>query len=348
MQIQENGSVDFSTERDRASIAFLARLRIVKLTGVSLVWTLCIAAAFGQPQTWKSNGPPKPTPKPTPQPWEPHGRVMRVNVYRDIEYCRYGEKPLLLDLQLPVDVVGPIPAILWIHGGGWLGGDKKQGPILPFISNGFALVCINHRLSTEAKFPAQIEDCKAAVRWIREHAAQWDLDPDHIGVWGYSSGGQLAALLGTSGGETHLEGDCGDFRKSTRVQAVCVVAGPTDFLPWDEQLVQSGFRAKEDDPASPVSMLLGGPMQSNPELARRASPITYISHDDPPFLLIQGGMDDTVPAVQTMEFAEALARAGVPVSIHVEPKYTHVEVVRDDNLHWLEVQFFDKWLRGGR
>src|ERR1051325_9803628 len=145
-----------------------------------------------------------------------------AKVTRDIEYARVGDKPLLLDLYLPEKSTGPLPLISWIHGGGWQNGSKEQcRPALSHIAQGLAVASINYRLSAEAQFPAQIEDCKAAVRFLRAQAKEYNLDPNHFGAWASSAGGHLGALLGTPGNDNSLEGTIGgNLDQSSRVQAV--------------------------------------------------------------------------------------------------------------------------------
>jgi acetyl esterase/lipase len=162
------------------------------------------------------------------QPGNPAGgELPGVKSLRDLEYARAGEKSLLLDLYLPEKSRHSLPLIIWIHGGAWTGGDKADCPARRLLQRGYAVASINYRLSNEAIFPAQIEDCKAAIRWLRAHAKQYGLDADHFGAWGSSAGGHLVALLGTTGDLKQFDkGDNLDF--SSRVQAVCDFYGPTD------------------------------------------------------------------------------------------------------------------------
>jgi len=190
----------------------------------------------------------------------------------------------------------PLPVILWIHGGGWSKGRKEQhSPAISFLNDGYAVASIEYRLSGEAPFPAQIEDCKAAVRWLRANAAKYNLDADRIGAWGHSAGGHLSALLGTSGGVQELEGNGDNMSYSSRVQAVCDVSGPADLLRLyhDASDASTGTRPKA---TSYIDALLGGPAEQNKTKAMAASPITYVSKDDPPFLIIHGENDFSVPA----------------------------------------------------
>src|SRR3954465_965676 len=152
-----------------------------------------------------------------------------TKVHRDLEYVRGGHERQRLDLYVPEKADGPLPVIVWVHGGAWLGGSKEGGgPALPFVRRGYAVASVNYRLSQHARFPAQIEDCKAAIRWLRANAKTYKLDPDRFGAWGASAGVHLVALLGTSGDVKDLGGDGGTTGQSSRVQAVVDWFGPTD------------------------------------------------------------------------------------------------------------------------
>jgi acetyl esterase/lipase len=237
-----------------------------------------------------------------------------VKVLKDLEYGRGSGRALLLDLYLPEksDPSGkPLPLIIWVHGGAWMGGSKDQSsPALRFTREGYAVAHVGYRLTPEAKFPAQIYDCKAAVRWLRANAAKYNLNPDRFIAWGDSAGGHLVALLGTSGGVADLEGDVNDLKTSSRVQAVVDWYGPTDFRPNGNARNAIALR----DPNGPVAKLLGGPATENPDKAAKASPMTYVSKGAPPFLIMHGDLDDTVPIQQSVSLAEALKKVGVDVT----------------------------------
>ncbi len=156
--------------------------------------------------------------------------VANAAIQRDLVYERINGTVLTLDLYCPKKVSGSLPVIVWIHGNGWSRGRKERCPAVTLVQDGYAAASIDYRLTTTAPFPAQIEDCKAAVRWLRANASTYHLDPDHIGVWGHSAGGHLAALLGTSGGVRELEGTGDNMSYSSRVQAVCDVSGPSDLV----------------------------------------------------------------------------------------------------------------------
>ena len=219
-----------------------------------------------------------------------------ARIMRDLEYARVGEKKLLLDLYLPEKATGPLPVIVWVHGGGWKNGSKDQclPARLGFPQRGYAVASVGYRLSGDATFPAQIEDCKAAVRWLRANARKYNLDSDHIGAWGSSAGGHLVNLLGVTGGTRDFDGH-GNLKFSSRVQAVCSYYGPSDFAAF---VTTPGFE-RNAQPDSPESRLLGGTVLDNKDKAIRASPVTYISADAPPFLLVHGDRDTAVPLGQS-------------------------------------------------
>ncbi len=197
----------------------------------------------------------------------------------------------------------------------WRAGDKSsgQGRLAEYVRSGrYAGVSVGYRLSGEAVWPAQIHDCKAAIRWIRAHAKEHGLDPERIGVWGSSAGGHLVAMLGTSGGAESLEGILGDHRdQSSRVGCVADYFGPSDLLTIGDHESSIDHNAAD----SPEAQLIGGAVQKSKDAARAASPITYVSEDDPPFLIVHGTADMTVPFAQSEILAAALKKAGVEVTM---------------------------------
>ncbi len=227
----------------------------------------------------------------------------------DVEYARAGNKQLLLDLYLP-EGAGPFPVIVWIHGGGWVGGDKDGGPAIRQMSRGYAVASINYRLSYEAKFPAQIEDCKAAVRWLRANAATYNLDANRIGAWGSSAGGHLAALLGTSAEVIDLEGNLSNAAFSSRLQAVVDWYGPTDLLRMNQQALPCNV-VNHDAELSPESLLIGCAIQTCKDKTDRANPLRYVTPDDPPFLIQHGTADCLVPPLQSQILHDALQAIGL-------------------------------------
>jgi acetyl esterase/lipase len=277
-----------------------------------------------------------------PRPNPPAGTKIHAN----LEYVPGGHERQRLDLYIPTKADTPLPVIVWIHGGAWLGGSKDGGvPALLFVGKGYAVASINYRLSQHAVFPAQIQDCKAAIRWLRANAQTYNLNPERIGVWGASAGGHLVALLGTSGGVEDREGKGGHADQSSRVQAVVDFFGPTDFLQMDAHAVP-GARLKHDPPTSPESRLIGGAIQENAEKVARANPIQYVTSDAPPFLIVHGEQDPLVPCHQSELLYEALKRARSDATFykiagagHGSPEF-HTDMMRAAVL-----AFFDKHLK---
>ena len=231
---------------------------------------------------------------------------------RDLAYVSGGHPRQKLDLYLPKDGEN-LPLIINIHGGAFRTGSKESGVPLEYLDRGYAVASINYRLSQHAVFPAQIEDCKAAVRWLRAHASEYRLDPDRFAAWGSSAGGHLAAMLGTTGDAREL--DVGEnLAASSRVQAVVDYFGPTDFLQMDAHRLPNGM--VHDTPDSPESQLVGGPIQENKEKVAKANPITYLTKNAPPFLICHGDSDPLVPRHQSELLAAALKEAGVPVTFY--------------------------------
>jgi len=237
----------------------------------------------------------------------------------DISYTGTDNPRQCLDLFLPKARASesPLPVIVFIHGGAWQGGDKRggQGRVRPFVVSGrYAGVSVGYRLTGEAQWPAQIHDCNAAIRWIRANAKKHGLDPDRIGVWGSSAGGHLVAMLGTSAGVPAMDGNLGPHTKvSAAVTCVVDFFGPTDFLQMDAHRVP-GSKMTHDLPDSPESLLIGGAIQSFPDRVANANPITYVTADDPPFLIMHGDDDRLVPIHQSEIFDKALKEAGVDVT----------------------------------
>ena len=219
-----------------------------------------------------------------------------------------------LDVYLPDEGEGPFPVILSIHGGAFKSGDKGDGQVIPMLEGlkrGYAVVSINYRLSGEAIWPTQINDVKAAVRWVRANAKQYKLNPEKIAAWGGSAGGHLSSMVGTSGNVKVLEDlSQGNADLSSRVQAVVDWFGPTDFLIMDEHAKESKVNNPQihSIPDSPESQLIGKNLADAPELVKAANPETYITNDDPPFFIQHGLVDPLVPYPQSVYFAEKLEK----------------------------------------
>jgi len=267
-----------------------------------------------------------------------------VNIVRDVLYKRVDGRDLRLDIYSPKSIAEPLPVLLWIFGGGWSRGSKNHGPPLNLVSRGYTVVSIDYRRSGEAPFPAAIEDCKAAVRWIRANAGAYHFDPDHIAAWGHSAGGHLAALLGTSGGVAELDGTGDNPGFSSRVQAVCDMSGPSDIVQFYEAVSNSN-EGKASIARSAIEQFLGGSGGQIRTKAIAASPTTYVNKGDPPFLIIHGENDMTVPVSQSELLASKLKAAGVPVTL----------IVAEGRGHGVGApafapeisSFFDKYLKPG-
>ena len=229
-------------------------------------------------------------------------------VLHDVEYARAGSKPLLLDLYVPDNAREPQPVVVWIHGES---SGKYPSPAARLVGDGYAVASIDYRPEREAKFPARVEDAKAAIRWLRANAAKYKFDAAHIGVWGEGEGGQLAALLGTTGDVKTLEGAAGNLDQSSRVQAVVDYSGPAGTGP--------------------------------------ANAATYATKDDPPFLLVHGSADAAVPPAQSEALSAALKAAGVDARLEIAAAAGHAfKEVNRSRMAEIAETFLDKNLRDGK
>jgi acetyl esterase/lipase len=233
-----------------------------------------------------------------------------VTAERDVAYGTHERQKL--DVYVPKSEK-PLPLVIWVHGGGWEAGTKDNNPALTLMARGFAVAGINYRLSQHAVFPAQIHDVKAAVRYLRANAKKLNLNADKFGAVGASAGGHLVALLGTSGSVKDLEGDGGHVGVSSKVQAVCDWFGPTDIA----KMSPAGITG------NPITKLLGGDTGSKATLAKAANPITHITKDVPPFLIIHGDKDPLVPLSQSELLHTALKDAKVSSDLWVIPGAAH-------------------------
>ena len=275
------------------------------------------------------------------QPRVPEG----VKAQRDIAYVENGHERQKLDLYLPEKSGAPLPLIIWIHGGAWQAGSKDGCPPLGggYVARGYAVASIGYRLSQHAIFPAQIEDCKAAIRWLRAHAKEYNLDPQRFGVWGSSAGGHLVALAGTSGDVKQFDVGA-NLDQSSSVQAVCDYYGPTDFVAF----VTRPNYEMHASATSPEAKLIGGVVLENKDKAARANPITYVSSNDPPFLIMHGDKDPTVPINQSELLFDALKKSGVSAHFHTIHGAGHGGPgFAGKNIDDMVAAFFDERLKGG-
>jgi acetyl esterase/lipase len=249
-----------------------------------------------------------------------------------IEYGTGGGRPLTMHLlQAQNRPAGRAPGLLWVHGGAFRHGSKDTGiaKLFSFARRGYVCASIEYRLSGEAIWPAQIEDVKCAVRYLRAHADALGLDPDRIGAWGASAGGHLVSMLGVAPDRPELEGHGGWAEHSSRVQAVCDYYGPADLLAMADQPSALGH----NDADSPEGQLLGGAVREHPDRAQSASPVSYATGDEPPFLIFHGAEDMTVPYPQGQAMYQATGSGEaifhtVVGAGHGGPAFEHPAVVR--------------------
>jgi len=267
-----------------------------------------------------------------------------------------GVRPLELDLWLPPEKPEPepVPAVVFLHGGGWRAGSRRlAGPAFagagpnPFeqvAQAGIAVASADYRLSGEARWPAQLHDVKAAVRWLRARAGELGLDGERIAAWGESAGGHLAALLGLTAGDPALEGSLGVTGPSSRVAAVVAWYAPSDLL-----AMAADTGGQPGDPGTREAGLLGAPPSEVPDLAAQASPLVHVSPAAPPFLLLHGAADRAVPCAQSQRLRDALAEAGAGVELALYPAAGHMWAGAPGAAPWAlrqTIAALSRWLLG--
>jgi pectinesterase len=242
----------------------------------------------------------------------------RLHTKLDVIYARYGDRALEMDIFRPKEVWGELPAIVCIHGGGWRQGSKlnHRKVAQSLAGQGFVTASISYRLSGEAPFPAPIQDCKAAVRFLRASAKEYGIDPDKIAAIGHSAGGHLAALLATSAGLPELEGEGGNAEFSSAIQAVVPMGGQTDFLSQRTRDISGAQNRGEI-----WRQFLGGPLEDKPDTYRLASPLHHLDNADPPCWFITGENDD--PSTRGDAFRQRMAELGIPTGLSVIPDAPH-------------------------
>lgn len=280
------------------------------------------------------------------------GKIPAVNLFErvpknvaiksDIEYGNTGTRPLLLDLYSPNDVQGPVPGIVFIHGGSWKHGGKEDYRLygMHFAKLGYVVASIQYRLSGEAPFPAAVHDVKAAVRYMRAEASSIGVDPDRIGVAGGSAGGHLSMMIGYSSDVPELAGKSGHPGVSSRVQCVVNLYGPTDMT--------TEYARNISQTNSAVSQFFTGTYKEQPDAYAAGSPLKYVTSDDPPTLILHGTVDALVPINQADILAKKLTEQQVPYVYDRLPGWPHaMDVAKPVNERcvWYMERFFARFLK---
>ena len=268
--------------------------------------------------------------------------LAQAKTYKDLQYAKVDDITLHVDLYLPEKSDAAPPLIVWIHGGGWQNGSKDRCPFVWLNGQGYAVASVQYRLTDKGSFPAQIHDCKGAIRWLRANAKEYGYNAERIGVVGISAGGHLVALLGTSGDVKELEGDVGgNLDQSSRVQAVLDMCGPADFvLRWKKR------PDAVNKPGSPVYKLLGGPLPEKREIAEAASPAYHVTKDDAPLLIVHGTKDQLVQHAQSEHLRDLYNNAELEDTLETIEGGGHVpKEFFDATRREMALKFFGKHIK---
>ncbi len=246
-----------------------------------------------------------------------------ATIERNVEYLRLETVQLLADVYQPAGD-GPFPAVLMVHGGAWMSGNKSHvvQHAKRFMSRGYVVVAINYRLAPRHKFPAQLEDCRAALRWMRSHSDKYHINPDQIAGFGYSAGGQLVCLLGLNPSKDHRE--C--------LQAVVAGGAPCEFRQIPET-------------SKALTYWLGSTRRDRPEIYREASPASFVTPNDPPVFLFHGARDSLVRSSSSLELHQKLQAEGVQSKIYVVADSGHLKTFFDQDAAKRAVEFLDGTFR---
>jgi acetyl esterase/lipase len=263
-----------------------------------------------------------------------------VTVHRDVAYTENPHERQKLDLFVPKDAQKPLPLLIWIHGGAWLAGSKEGCPLVNHTQRGYVVASINYRLSKHAIFPAQLEDCQAAIRFLRKNADKYMIDPKRIGLAGASAGGHLVSLVGCVGSQTRGKPD------DVSVSAVVDYFGPSNFLTIASQSkADSQLNHAADD--SPEALLIGGPIQANQSKAKEVSPVTHVTKEAPAHLILHGDRDTVVPVEQSEELHAKLKEAGAHSELLVIKGGGHGPGVFTPEYNKKVSEFFDTHVKNG-
>lgn len=255
----------------------------------------------------------------------PEAPKLEIDVQENVQYGTGAGEPLTLHLAKPKGLSGKAPCLVVIHGGGWMFGDKKMH--LPEIkqaaADGFVAASVGYRFAPKHKFPAQIEDCKCAIRYLRAHADEIGLDPERIAAVGFSAGAHLSMLLGVMDASDGLEGDGGWAGQSSKVQCVVSYFGPTNLTNTDINATAAREILDEKSIRNILENFVGGKPEEHLDLLKAASPLTYVGAGDAPILMFQGTKDNLVPYDQSFEMVTALSQSGVPGRVELLLGHRH-------------------------
>ena len=247
-----------------------------------------------------------------------------TTVYSDVPYADDTLQKHQLDIYLPANAIKNTPLVIWVHGGAWMVNDKHadmgymKQTVRSFIDSGYALASINYRYSTEAVFPAQIQDCNEALEFLYSHADKYKLDKNKMAIIGFSAGGHLASLLALSNNNTVKTFYANGKKPSFKIKAAIDFYGPSNFV-----MLASNPDTSVNNARNAVSVLLGAMPVERPDLATLASPVTYVDKNDPPFLIVHGEMDQSVPNTQSILLHSYLNLAGVKNELVIVPGAPH-------------------------
>lgn len=255
----------------------------------------------------------------------PTAPKLEIELQEDVQYGTGAGEPLLMHLAKPKGLAAPAPCVVFIHGGGWMFGDKKMH--LPEIkqaaADGFVSATIGYRFAPKHKFPAQVEDAKCAIRYLRSHANEIGLDPQRIAAVGFSAGAHLSMMLGVMDSSDGLEGDGGCADQSSKVQCVVSFFGPTNLTNTDIHATVASEILDEKSIRNILENFVGGKPEDHRDVLKAASPLTYVSGGDAPILMFQGTKDNLVPYDQAFEMATALSKAGIPGRVELLLGHRH-------------------------
>jgi len=273
----------------------------------------------------------------------PQGTVVHSN----LPYANDGNKKHLLDIYLPAKQTTKTPLVIWVHGGAWMLNDKyadmsyMKNTIKTFIDSGYALASIDYRYSTEAIFPAQIQDCNQAVEYLYRHAEKYSIDNTKIALIGFSAGGHLASLLGLSNNNNIKDFYPAGLKPGFKIKCVLDFYGPSDFI-----MLANNPDTSINNERNPVSILLGAVPLKRPDIAKKASPVTYIDKNDPPFFIVQGEKDESVPNTQSIILSSWLKTVGVYNELTVVPNAPHYgEMFDADSIRKDLFTFLKKYMK---